>query len=90
MNDDWTCAVIGATSAGAGASGGTDAGAKKATKNLTLSAKFKLDLDSLMQALKSTAPHFIRCVKPNMEQVLCGRHCCLLVIGTDITNSCMS
>lgn len=42
-------------------------GAKKGNK-LTLSAKFKLDLDSLMKNLRSTNPHFIRCVKPNDKQ----------------------
>lgn len=42
-------------------------GAKKGNK-LTLSAKFKLDLDSLMVNLRTTNPHFIRCVKPNDKQ----------------------
>lgn len=41
---------------------------KKGTK-LTLAAKFKADLDSLMTSLRATVPHFIRCVKPNAEQV---------------------
>ncbi len=41
---------------------------KKGSK-LTLAAKFKADLDSLMTSLRATVPHFIRCVKPNAEQV---------------------
>ena len=42
--------------------------AKKASKS-TLSTKFKADLDNLMSTLKQTVPHFVRCVKPNLEQV---------------------
>lgn len=42
---------------------GGKGGGKKG--KLTLAAKFKLDLDNLMTALRSTCPHFIRCVKPN-------------------------
>jgi myosin heavy subunit len=45
-----------------GRAGGKDKG------KMTLSAKFKLDLDSLMTNLKTTNPHFIRCVKPNDKQ----------------------
>jgi hypothetical protein len=41
---------------------------KKADNRLTLAAKFKNDLDSLMTALRATSPHFIRCIKPNNEQ----------------------
>lgn len=43
-------------------------GPKKAGRT-TLSAKFKADLDALMATLRATQPHFIRCVKPNTEQV---------------------
>ncbi len=43
-------------------------GARKKGNKLTLAAKFKLDLDNLMTALRATVPHFIRCVKPNNEQ----------------------
>jgi myosin heavy subunit len=42
-------------------------GRKKGSK-MTLAAKFKQDLDSLMTALRATVPHFIRCVKPNADQ----------------------
>ena len=38
------------------------------SNKLTLSMKFKMDLDTLMTNLKSTNPHFIRCVKPNDKQ----------------------
>lgn len=45
----------------------TAKGGKKGSR-LTLAAKFKLDLDNLMTALRATVPHFIRCVKPNADQ----------------------
>jgi myosin heavy subunit len=41
---------------------------KKSSK-LTLSGKFKSDLDQLMITLRSTSPHFVRCIKPNVEQI---------------------
>jgi myosin-5 len=47
----------------------TAAHADSAAAKMTLSAKFKADLDSLMATLKTTAPHFIRCIKPNDKQV---------------------
>lgn len=54
--------------AGAGAGAPPAAGGSKRSSKLTLAAKFKKDLDSLMAALRSTSPHFIRCVKPNSQQ----------------------
>lgn len=45
------------------------AGTPKNLTRLTLCSKFKLDLDTLMTALKSTTPYFIRCIKPNDLQV---------------------
>lgn len=42
---------------------------KKKSTRTTLSMKFKMDLDNLMTILRSTKPHFIRCIKPNMSQV---------------------
>lgn len=45
------------------------AGGPKKAGRTTLSAKFKADLDALMATLRATQPHFIRCVKPNAEQV---------------------
>ncbi len=53
----------------AAADAGAGGGKKKQSNRMTLCAKFKLDLDNLMTILRSTIPHFIRCVKPNMEQV---------------------
>jgi myosin-5 len=45
------------------------AGRRTSTRNmagkLTLTAKFKMDLDNLMTSLRETIPHFVRCVKPN-------------------------
>jgi myosin heavy subunit len=35
---------------------------------MNLCQKFKLDLDKLMDVLRKTTPHFIRCVKPNELQ----------------------
>lgn len=46
---------------------GRKSGISKSDK-VTLATKFKNDLDSLMSALLSTAPHFIRCVKTNDQQ----------------------
>jgi myosin heavy subunit len=43
--------------------------ANKKNSKLTLCAKFKNDLDNLMAILRSTFPHFVRCIKPNLEQV---------------------
>ena len=49
----------------AGTSGGGGGAKKKKGTKLTLAAKFKNDLDSLMTSLRATSPHFIRCIKPN-------------------------
>ena len=38
------------------------------TKKVTIAKSFKNNLDTLMTALNSTAPHFIRCVKSNSSQ----------------------
>lgn len=35
----------------------------------TLTMKFKSDLDSLMLSLRATIPNFIRCIKPNDDQI---------------------
>ncbi|GMI30161.1 hypothetical protein TeGR_g7112 [Tetraparma gracilis] len=41
---------------------------KGSLKKPTIGKKFKSNLDTLMEALNSTAPHFIRCVKSNSKQ----------------------
>eukprot|EP00398_MALV-I-01_sp_L67-1_P000697 gene697-603_t len=38
-------------------------------KVITVSNEFKTQLDDLMKIVKSTDPHFIRCIKPNGEQL---------------------
>ena len=50
-----------------GGKGGNGKGGKSANK-LTLCAKFKIELDDLITNLRSTNPHFVRCVKPNDVQ----------------------
>ncbi|CAL9157745.1 unnamed protein product, partial [Musa hybrid cultivar] len=37
----------------------------KSSKFSSIGARFKLQLQSLMETLNSTQPHYIRCVKPN-------------------------
>ncbi|XP_029954465.1 myosin heavy chain, fast skeletal muscle-like [Salarias fasciatus] len=56
--------------AGGGGAGGTGAAAKKAAKKKgssfqTVSALFRENLGKLMTNLKSTHPHFVRCLIPN-------------------------
>ncbi|XP_077239309.1 myosin-9-like isoform X2 [Tasmannia lanceolata] len=59
--------------------------ATKSSKFSSIAASFKLQLQSLMETLNSTEPHYIRCVKPNnllkpdifenvniMQQLRCG------------------
>ena len=47
----------------------TTSSTKKKSTKLTLASKFKLDLDNLMTTIRSTIPHFIRCIKPNSDQI---------------------
>lgn len=37
----------------------------KSSKFSSIGSRFKLQLQSLMEILSSTEPHYIRCVKPN-------------------------
>ena len=41
---------------------------KKRAGLTTLSASFKLSLEDLMDTLDEADPHFVRCIKPNMEK----------------------
>ena len=38
----------------------------------TVGAGFQKQMDGLRNLLEATTPHFVRCVKPNMQQVLCS------------------
>jgi myosin heavy subunit len=49
-------------------SGGGRGGIGK-KKVITVSSEFKKDMDDLMKIVTSTDPHFIRCIKPNGQQV---------------------
>lgn len=42
---------------------------KSSRGKITLSGQFKKQLDSLMEILGSAQPHFVRCVKPNVEKI---------------------
>lgn len=42
---------------------------KTPRKVKTLGSQFKIQLATLMDTLNSTQPHFVRCMKPNMEKV---------------------
>ena len=39
------------------------------TKRTTVSAEFKVSLEELMTVMSEAAPHFVRCIKPNMQKV---------------------
>ncbi|XP_019622072.1 PREDICTED: unconventional myosin-XIX-like [Branchiostoma belcheri] len=44
-----------------------DPSTKKGRTARTVVSKFKASLDKLMQTLESTSPHYIRCIKPNIQ-----------------------
>ncbi|XP_024966855.1 myosin-11-like [Cynara cardunculus var. scolymus] len=63
----------------------TNKSSSKSAKFSSIGSRFKLQLQSLMETLNSTEPHYIRCVKPNnllkpsifenaniMQQLRCG------------------
>ena len=47
------------------AGGGGRRGGKKASSKMTVSGHFCAQLDSLMETLYATNPHYVRCIKPN-------------------------
>lgn len=53
----------------AGAAGGSSTRKTGAANKKTIGAQFKDQLAQLMKTLNATEPHFVRCIKPNMEKV---------------------
>uniref|UniRef100_A0A8B9UJ88 Myosin heavy chain 8 n=1 Tax=Anas zonorhyncha TaxID=75864 RepID=A0A8B9UJ88_9AVES len=60
-----TLALLFANYGGAEASGGKKGGKKKGSSFQTVSALFRENLNKLMTNLRSTHPHFVRCIIPN-------------------------
>uniref|UniRef100_A0A803Y7H2 Myosin motor domain-containing protein n=1 Tax=Meleagris gallopavo TaxID=9103 RepID=A0A803Y7H2_MELGA len=60
-----TLALLFATYGGADAGGGKKGGKKKGSSFQTVSALFRENLNKLMTNLRSTHPHFVRCIIPN-------------------------
>ncbi|KAK2522707.1 adult skeletal muscle myosin heavy chain [Columba livia] len=54
-----------AEASGGGAGGGKKGGKKKGSSFQTVSALFRENLNKLMTNLRSTHPHFVRCIIPN-------------------------
>ena len=48
--------------------GAVGAGAKQGKKKESVGAAFKTSLADLMTKMMSATPHFVRCIKPNMQQ----------------------
>lgn len=42
---------------------------RQKTKKLTVAAQFKTSLDVLMERMTAANPHFVRCIKPNVNKV---------------------
>uniref|UniRef100_A0A8C8SUE6 Myosin heavy chain 1 n=1 Tax=Pelusios castaneus TaxID=367368 RepID=A0A8C8SUE6_9SAUR len=60
-----TLALLFATYGGDAESGGKKGGKKKGSSFQTVSALFRENLNKLMTNLRSTHPHFVRCIIPN-------------------------
>ncbi|XP_038227322.1 myosin heavy chain, skeletal muscle, adult isoform X3 [Dermochelys coriacea] len=60
-----TLALLFATYGGDGGGGGKKGGKKKGSSFQTVSALFRENLNKLMSNLRSTHPHFVRCIIPN-------------------------
>lgn len=48
--------------------GSTAGGNKKMASSTTVSSMFRVQLDELMATLRSTHPHYIKCIKPNSKK----------------------
>uniref|UniRef100_A0A8U7NS17 Uncharacterized protein n=1 Tax=Corvus moneduloides TaxID=1196302 RepID=A0A8U7NS17_CORMO len=60
-----TCFTIFTLSEASGGGGGKKGGKKKGSSFQTVSALFRENLNKLMTNLRSTHPHFVRCIIPN-------------------------
>ncbi|XP_032932493.1 myosin-1B-like isoform X5 [Catharus ustulatus] len=60
-----TLALLFASASGGGGGGGKKGGKKKGSSFQTVSALFRENLNKLMTNLRSTHPHFVRCIIPN-------------------------
>lgn len=49
--------------------GSKEPASKKMASSASVSQQFRLQLDMLMTTLRSTTPHYIKCIKPNGEKV---------------------
>ncbi|RYG62603.1 hypothetical protein EON64_17550, partial [archaeon] len=49
--------------------GGGEGSSKKLATFVTVSFQFRSQLDILISTLKATAPHYIKCIKPNTSKV---------------------
>jgi myosin heavy subunit len=59
----------GSTAASAGGGGGKQSQQQKQSTKSTLGTQFRNQLIGLLTTLRTTEPHFIRCVKPNHQKV---------------------
>ena len=60
--------VGGGNKTGEGGNTGYGKNSRKPTARTSLGGQFRAQLSKLMETLRSTDPHFIRCVKPNREK----------------------